>query len=87
MLGAGRELGDIDRVAWVSVAIEPARRAFGEVAAVTGLPFVVDVSEHGTGAVVAAGTADNTLTDRGTSPSAALLPQVVTPSAGVPARR
>src|SRR4051812_43175309 len=41
---AGRELGSVDRLA---LGVELGRRAFRRMAAVTGLPFVVDVSEHG----------------------------------------
>ena len=45
MLVAGCEFGDVVSIA---VGVEDRHRAFGEVAAVAGLPFVVDVGEDGT---------------------------------------
>ena len=41
---AGCEFGDVVSIA---LGVELRHRAFGEVAAVAGLPFVVDVGEHG----------------------------------------
>ena len=41
---AGCELGDVVSIA---LGVEQRHGAFGEVAAVAGLPFVVDVGEHG----------------------------------------